>query len=48
MVADENQQPVLEQMFGHPLEELVDVWGNTLRFLTELADEARELASQLK
>ena len=48
MVADEDQQPILEQMFGHPLEELVDVWGNTLRFLTRLADEARELTSQLE
>ena len=47
MVADENQQPILEQMFGHPVEELVDVWASTLRFLTKLADEARELASQL-
>ena len=47
MVADESQQPLLEQMFGHPVEELVDVWASTLRFLTKLADEARELASQL-
>jgi hypothetical protein len=48
MVADESQHPLLEQMFGHPVAELVDVWGSTLRFLTELADEARELASQLR
>jgi hypothetical protein len=48
MVADEHQQPILEQIFGHPVEELVEVWGNTLRFLRELAHEARELASQLK
>ncbi len=48
MVADESQQPILQQMFGHPLEDLVDVWGSTIRFLTKLADEARELASQLK
>jgi hypothetical protein len=47
MVADENQQPILEQMFGHPLEELVDVWGNTLRYLTELSEEARELITKL-
>jgi hypothetical protein len=47
MVADENQHPILEQMFGYPVETLVEVWGTTLRFLTELADEARELALQL-
>jgi hypothetical protein len=47
MVADENQQPILEQMFGHPLEELVDVWGSTMRMLIQLSGEARELASQL-
>lgn len=47
MVADESQHPLLEQMFGHPVAELVDVWGSTLRLLTELADEARELNSQL-
>ena len=47
MVANESQQPVLQQIFGHPVEELVDVWGRTLRFLTKLASEARELAYQL-
>ncbi len=47
MVADQSQQPILQQMFGHPLEELVDVWGSTIRFLTKLADEAREFANQL-
>jgi hypothetical protein len=46
MVADESQHPLLEQIFGHPPEELVEVWGGTIRFLAELADEARELASQ--
>lgn len=46
MVADESQHPLLEQIFGHPPEELVEIWGGTIRFLTELADEARELASQ--
>jgi hypothetical protein len=47
MLADENQHPLLEQMFGHPLDELVDAWGSTMRFLMELSGEARELASQL-
>ena len=47
MVADESQHPLLEQMFGHPVEELADVWGNTLLFLSKLVDEARELAPQL-
>lgn len=47
MLANDSQQPILEQMFGHPLEELVNVWGSTLRFLTGLADEARDLVSKL-
>ncbi len=47
MVADESQHPLLEQVFGHPVEELADVWGNTLLFLSKLVDEARELAPQL-
>ena len=47
MVADEKQQPLLEQMFGHPVKELVEVWGNTTRFLVKLSHEARELATQL-
>lgn len=48
MLADESQQPVLEQIFGHPVEELVDVWGSTNRFLTKLAEEARELVTQIE
>ena len=47
MVADKSQQAILEQMFGHPVDELVDIWGNTIRFLTKLAAEARELTTQL-
>jgi hypothetical protein len=47
MVADEKQQPLLEKMFGHPVKELVEVWGNTNRFLVKLSHEIRELASQL-
>ena len=43
MIADEQQHAFLEQAFGHPLEELVDVWSQTNRFLYELADEARRL-----
>lgn len=39
MVADESQHSLLEQIFGHPLEELLDVWANTNRFLFHLADE---------
>jgi hypothetical protein len=39
MVADENQRSLLEQIFSHPLEELVEVWGRTNRFLFHLADE---------
>jgi hypothetical protein len=39
MVADESQRGLLEQIFGHPLEELVDVWGKTNRFLFQLTDE---------
>lgn len=47
MIADEKQQPILEQIFGHPLNELVDVWGSTLRFLTKLSDEVRDLVTKL-
>ena len=39
MVADESKRGLLEQIFGHPLEELLDVWANTNRFLFHLADE---------
>lgn len=42
MVADESQHKLLEQIFGHPLEELLDVWTNTNRFLFQLADEVSE------
>jgi hypothetical protein len=48
MIADEQQQAILEQVFGHPLEELVDVWSQTNRFLDELADEARWLSRFLR
>ncbi len=41
MIANENQHALLEQAFGHPLEELVDGWAKTTRFLYQLADEAR-------
>jgi hypothetical protein len=43
MVADEQQHAILEQAFGHPLEELVDAWSQTNRFLYDLADEVRGL-----
>ncbi|MGE5139948.1 MAG: hypothetical protein ACM3JD_10820 [Rudaea sp.] len=43
MIADEQQHAILEQAFGHPLEELVDVWSQTNHFLYDLADEARRL-----
>jgi hypothetical protein len=48
MIADEKQHAILEQIFGHPLEELVEVWSNTNRFLYDLADEARELLHSLR
>jgi hypothetical protein len=49
MIADENQQAWFEQAFGHPLEELVDVWAKTTRFLYyDLADEARGILSTLR
>jgi len=46
MIADENQHPLLEQMFGHPIQELTEAWGSTTRLLKELSNEARELALQ--
>jgi hypothetical protein len=42
-VADESQYPLLEQIFGHPVEELVDVWADTTRFLHHLSDEMHSL-----
>lgn len=39
MVADESERGLLEQIFGHPLEELLEVWANTNRFLFHLTDE---------
>ena len=47
MIADEQQQAILERAFGHPLEELVDVWAKMNRFLLELADEAHQLLRTL-
>ncbi|HEX7434806.1 MAG TPA: hypothetical protein VF326_14240 [Anaerolineaceae bacterium] len=43
MVADENKHTMLEQVFGHPLDELVDVWGKSNRFLFQLIDRAGKL-----
>ena len=41
MIADESQHILLKQAFGHPVEELVDVWAKTDRFLYKLAEETR-------
>jgi hypothetical protein len=43
MVADDKQHSLLEQVFGHPVEELVDVWARSFRFFYKLTDEARRL-----
>lgn len=43
MIVDEKQHAILEQAFGYPLEDLIDVWSQTNRFLFDLADEARQL-----
>ena len=48
MIADERQHAILEQVFGHSVEELVDVWSQTTRFLYELADEARVLLRSMR
>ena len=42
IVADESKHELLEEMFGHPLEELLEVWANTNRFYFHLADEVSE------
>jgi len=47
MVADKNQHPILERMFGNPIDKLVETWGSTNRFLVKLSDEARKLISKL-
>jgi hypothetical protein len=43
MVNDESQHSMLEQVFGHPVEELVGVWAKSFRFLFQLTDEASRL-----
>lgn len=42
IVADESKHGLLEQIFEHPLEELLEVWANTNRFYFHLADEVSE------
>jgi hypothetical protein len=42
MVADETKHGLLEQIFEHPLEEMLEVWANTNRFYYHLADELSE------
>ncbi len=42
MIADKSKHGLLEQMFEHPLEELLDVWSNTNRFYYKLANEMSE------
>lgn len=43
MIADVQQNGILEAAFGHPLDELVGVWSQTNGFFYDLADEARSL-----
>jgi len=43
MIADAGKHSLLEEAFGHPLEELVEAWANTNRFLQHLAEEIRPL-----
>ena len=47
MVANDGQHSLLEQIFGHPVDQLVDTWERTLRFLIKLTDEVSDLVSKL-
>ena len=47
MLADENRHAGIEQAIGHPLDEVVDVWTKSTRFLYKLADEARGIFNSL-
>jgi hypothetical protein len=47
-LADEDQNTHIEQAIRHPLEEVVDVWAKTTRFLYDLADEARGIYNSLR
>jgi hypothetical protein len=48
MIADENRHAGIEQAIGHTLDEVVDVWEKSTRFLYELADEARGIYNSLR
>ena len=43
LVAEPALRPVVEERFGHPLEEVVDAWAELWPFQFELAEEARAL-----
>jgi hypothetical protein len=42
--AGAEQRPALEQMFGHPLEEVLERYAEVQRFVLDRADEARRLS----
>jgi hypothetical protein len=43
---DESKNAFVKQVWGCPVEELLDRWANLLRFLFDLADEARTLLGE--
>ena len=43
VLLDERRHPWVEQVFGQPIEVVVDVWAALQRYLLGLADEARSL-----
>jgi hypothetical protein len=45
VVCDPALRPAMEELFGHPLEEVVEVWAELWSFQFELAEEARALLS---
>ena len=42
-ILDENLHPIVHQIFGRSIEEVMDHWGDTKRFFAGLIDEARTL-----
>jgi hypothetical protein len=47
MLLDESGHPWIEQAFGQPIRNLMDLWAGTNRFCLDLADEAKVLLDSL-
>jgi hypothetical protein len=47
LAVDESRRQTLERSFGHPFEEIVDVFVDEQRFIMDLVDEARTLLAEI-